>query len=85
MIQTRWYSTGTGGLVKLMAVMIRGLGVRTRMFNLHRRPDRLLPGCREHLEILDALGAGHAEVARSRMIAHLDNVRQSIFQRLVER
>jgi len=69
----------------LMAGIIRSLRLRTRMFNLKRLPDRFLPGCEEHLGILDAIEAGDCDAARARMVDHIENVEKSIIHKLVER
>jgi len=47
-------------------------------------PNRFLPGCREHLVILDAIGQGDSQAAREAMAAHLDNVKASILKILTE-
>lgn len=68
----------------LMAAIIRSLRHKTRIFDLKRMPDRFLPGCRDHLMILDALEAGDRGAARAAMVAHLENVKASIIRKLTE-
>ncbi len=74
----------TAGGNDLMASIIRSLRHKTRIFDLKRMPDRFLPGCREHLVILDALEAGDQKAARAAMVSHLENVKASIIRRLTE-
>jgi DNA-binding GntR family transcriptional regulator len=62
----------------VLAEMVRGLRRRTRMFNLKRMPERFLPGCREHLAIIEALARGDETPARRSMATHLENTKQSI-------
>ncbi|BBK29375.1 DNA-binding GntR family transcriptional regulator [Stella humosa] len=66
----------------VLAVTVRTLRRRTRMFNLKRLPERLVPGCHEHLAIVDALERGDGEAARTAMATHLDNTRRSILAKL---
>jgi DNA-binding GntR family transcriptional regulator len=68
----------------LMASIIRNLRHKTRIFDLNRMPDRFLPGCREHLAILDALETGSRDAARAAMVGHLENVKTSIIRKLAE-
>ena len=51
---------------------------KIRMCNVERPPERLLPACREHLAIFDAIIKRDA--ARHAMIQHLTNVRQGILE-----
>jgi DNA-binding GntR family transcriptional regulator len=53
---------------------------KIRMCNVERRPERLLPACREHLAIVEAIISRDAAAARQAMIQHLTNVRQGILQ-----
>jgi DNA-binding GntR family transcriptional regulator len=62
----------------VLAEMVRGLRRRTRMFNLKRMPERFLPGCREHLAIIEALERGDEKLARRAMATHLENTKRSI-------
>jgi DNA-binding GntR family transcriptional regulator len=68
----------------LMTEIICNLRHKTRIFNLKRMPDRFLPGCREHLILLDALLARDADAARVAMTTHIDNVKASILAKLAE-
>jgi len=69
---------------RLLARTIRDLRNRTRMFNLQRMPDRLVPGCQEHLAILTAIESGDREMARGAMMAHIDSVRTSVLKALAQ-
>jgi DNA-binding GntR family transcriptional regulator len=53
---------------------------KIRMCNVERRPARLLPACREHLAIVDAIINRDAAAARHAMTLHLTNVRQGILE-----
>lgn len=53
---------------------------KIRMCNVERRPERLLPACREHLAIVDAIIKRDAVTARQAMITHLTNVRQGMLE-----
>jgi len=68
----------------LLAANVQTLRRKTHLFNLKRMPNRFLPGCREHLVILDAIGQGDSQAAREAMAAHLDNVKASILKILTE-
>lgn len=68
----------------LLAAIVQALRRKTRLFNLKRMPNRFLPGCREHLTILDALDRRDGARARAAMAAHLDNVKASILDKLAE-
>jgi len=75
-------SQGSGNTV-LMRI-VSDLRRRTRIFDLDRVPERLGPGCDEHLTILKALASGNAEAASMAMKVHIHNARQSIFDKLFE-
>jgi DNA-binding GntR family transcriptional regulator len=66
----------------VLTEMVRGLRRRTRMFNLKRMPERFLPGCREHLAIIEALERGAEKMARRSMATHLENTKRSILNKL---
>jgi DNA-binding GntR family transcriptional regulator len=66
----------------VLTEMVRGLRRRTRMFNLKRMPERFLPGCREHLAIIEALERGDEKMARRSMATHLENAKRSILNKL---
>lgn len=63
---------------RLMTEMIDALKTRTRIFDQGSIPDRLIPGCHEHVAILDAVLNGDSAVASDRMREHLQNARDSI-------
>lgn len=67
-----------------MAKLIADLRSRTSMFDLSRLPHRLQVGCQEHLALLDCIRARDGEGARQAMRQHLDNVKQSIVNRLTQ-
>jgi DNA-binding GntR family transcriptional regulator len=69
---------------QILVRYISDLRLRTRMFDIERLPDRLLPGCREHLAILEALKARDPEAAVSAMQKHIQNSRQAILTKLSE-
>jgi DNA-binding GntR family transcriptional regulator len=66
----------------VLTEMVRGLRRRTRMFNLKRMPERFLPGCREHLAIIEALERSDEKMARRSMATHLENTKRSILNKL---
>jgi DNA-binding GntR family transcriptional regulator len=66
----------------VLTEMVCGLRRRTRMFNLKRMPERFLPGCGEHLAIIEALERGDEKMARRSMATHLDNTKRSILNKL---
>lgn len=63
---------------KLLADLIEALKTKTRMFDQGSIPDRLIPGCHEHLAIIDAVAASDPEQAAAAMRLHLGNVREAI-------
>lgn len=65
-----------------MSSIIRTLRRQTQIFDLKNLPERLQDTCREHLEIIRALGHGDSEQATAAMKVHLGKVRQSIIARL---
>ncbi len=67
---------------KLLIELIEGLKNKTRMFDQGEIPDRLLPGCDEHLAIIDAIVGQRGEDAATAMKLHLTNVRESIISRI---
>lgn len=69
---------------ELMAGMIKGLKRKTHLFDLKRMPNRFLPGCNEHLAVLDAIAAGDGDAAGRAMAAHIENVKASILEKLAE-
>ncbi|MEJ0067744.1 MAG: GntR family transcriptional regulator [Pseudomonadota bacterium] len=55
---------------------------RTRMVNLKSLPERLRPGCEEHLAIVDALQRRDLIAAQSAITTHFENVKRGILHRL---
>ncbi|MDB5515518.1 MAG: DNA-binding transcriptional regulator, GntR family [Tardiphaga sp.] len=53
---------------------------KIRMCNVERRPERLLPACREHLAIVEAIINRDSAAARHAMVQHLTNVRQGMLE-----
>jgi DNA-binding GntR family transcriptional regulator len=47
-------------------------------------PERFLPGCREHLAIIEALERGDEKLARRSMATHLENTKRSILSKLAK-
>ena len=68
----------------LMADIIKSLRRKTRLFNLKRMPNRFVPGCEEHLVLLDAIASGDREAAGEAMAGHIENVKLSILEKLAE-
>lgn len=60
-----------------LAKFIFEIHKRIRMRNLANAPERLIPACREHLELVQALLARDATRSRQAMVDHLVNVRNS--------
>jgi DNA-binding GntR family transcriptional regulator len=67
---------------RVLTGIIVDLKLRTRMFDMAVVPDRFEPGCIEHIAIIDAISAHDRERAREAMQLHIDNVRNSIIERL---
>lgn len=57
-----------------MARILRGLRATTRLFEIDRLKERLKPDSREHLAILDALGAGNQADARRTVSLHMQSL-----------
>jgi DNA-binding GntR family transcriptional regulator len=66
----------------VLADIVQNLRRRTRIFNLKSLPERFIPGCMEHLEIVSALERRDEETARRVLVAHLENVKESILRKL---
>ncbi|MCX7325269.1 MAG: GntR family transcriptional regulator [Hyphomicrobiales bacterium] len=66
----------------LLAELIADLRRKTRIFDAGRVPERLRPGAREHIAIIDAVLDGDADAAREAMRSHIDNVRASVLRHL---
>ncbi|AUL17548.1 GntR family transcriptional regulator [Bordetella bronchiseptica] len=67
---------------ELMASMIANLRQKTRMFSLKRLERRMEPVCGEHMAMIDALARGDAQAASAETMRHIDNIRQSIIDKL---
>jgi DNA-binding GntR family transcriptional regulator len=67
-----------------LAKLVADLRSRTNMFDLSRLPHRMQVGCREHLDLLTRLRERDGEGARQAMRQHLENVKQSIVNRLTQ-
>lgn len=74
-------ASGNKQLVRILS----DLRARTRMFGLHRIPDRFEPGKREHLQILTSLEAEDSAGAQEAMRAHITNAKDSILKSLAAR
>lgn len=66
----------------MLAELVRSLRRRTRIFNLKSLPERFVPGCKEHLDIIDALERRDEDLARQVLVAHLENVKSCILKKL---
>jgi DNA-binding GntR family transcriptional regulator len=67
---------------QILQDMIANLRLRTRVFDKAMLPDRFEPGCREHLEILDAVIHGDPDRAEVAMRTHLNAAADSILDHL---
>lgn len=63
---------------KLLMEMIKGLKMKTRIFDQGEIPERFEPGAREHLAIIDAILARDPAAAEAAMRRHIENVREAI-------
>lgn len=75
-----WLANVSGN--RTMMQTISDLRRRTCMFDHSLVPERFLKGCREHLEILDALRARDADAAGHLMSRHVLNARDAILEKL---
>lgn len=66
----------------LLLELIESLKVKTGMYDQGSIPDRLVPGCEEHIALIDAVIAGAPEAASAAMKLHLSNVRKSIISHI---
>ncbi|UXX82771.1 GntR family transcriptional regulator [Roseovarius pelagicus] len=66
----------------LLAEMIGGLKLKTRIFDQGQIPDRLDPGTREHIAIADAILARDPDAAEMAMREHINNAREAILSHL---
>ena len=67
---------------QLLADMIAELRRKTRMFSLKRLDNRMAPVCFEHMAMIAALERGDAQAAAAETARHIDNIRQSIIDKL---
>lgn len=67
---------------KLLIELIEGLKTKTQMFDQGSIPDRMMPGCHEHLAIIDAVTALDPVAAAAAMKEHLTNVRAAIISHI---
>lgn len=67
---------------ELLAELIEQMRQKTRMFSLKRMEDRMRPVCAEHMAIIDTLIAADSEAASRETARHIDNIRQSIIDKL---
>lgn len=67
---------------ELLASMIANLRQKTRMFSLKRLENRMVPVCDEHMAMIDALARGDGQAAQAETMRHIDNIRQSIIDKL---
>ncbi|MFJ3460233.1 GntR family transcriptional regulator [Achromobacter spanius] len=69
---------------RLMAQAIHDLRIKARCFDQNGAPERLIPGCEEHMAVLQAILDRNPEAARAAMQAHLSNVRIGLVARHTE-
>ena len=67
---------------RLLHQQVAHLRRMTRMFGMRSIPERFLPGRDEHLAIITAMRERNADLAKQRMLDHLDHVREAIIRRL---
>lgn len=67
---------------KLLTELIESLKTKTRMYDQGSLPDRMVPGCHEHVAIIDAVVGQDPDLAASLMKAHLANVRSAIISHI---
>lgn len=66
----------------LLTDLIRGLKLKTRIFDKGSIPERFEPGCHEHIEIIDAILARDPGRAETAMRSHIENARAAILNHL---
>jgi len=66
---------------RLMAQTIHDLRIKARCFDQNGAPERLIPGCDEHMAVLQAILNRDPDAARAAMQAHLCNVRVGLVSR----
>ena len=67
---------------KLLTDLIEGLKTKTRMYDQGSLPDRMVPGCHEHIAIIDAVMDQDPDLAALLMKTHLANARSSIISHI---
>lgn len=69
---------------QMLGDMIVEVRRKTRMFSLKRLDNRLMPVCLEHLAIVEALERADSAAAAAATAVHIDNIRQSIIDKLTQ-
>jgi DNA-binding GntR family transcriptional regulator len=67
---------------RLLTDLILNLRLKTRMFDQGSIPARFEPGCREHIEIIDAILARDPGRAEAAMRLHITNAREAIINHI---
>lgn len=67
---------------RTVSSVIAALRRRTCVFDHTQLPDRFLEGCKEHLDILQAVRSGNADVVQAEMTRHLEHARDAVLDRL---
>lgn len=65
-----------------VAQTISALHRRTCIFDHRQLPERFQRSCEEHLEILDAVRRGNADIVEAALRAHLEHARDAVAHRL---
>ena len=66
----------------LLTELVKGLKLKTRIFDKGSIPERFEPGCHEHIAIIDAILARNPDRAEAAMRSHLENTRSAILSHL---
>ncbi|KQT54926.1 GntR family transcriptional regulator [Aureimonas sp. Leaf454] len=66
----------------LLTELVKGLKLKTRIFDKGSIPERFEPGCREHIEIIEAILARDPDRAELAMRTHIENARSAILGHL---
>jgi DNA-binding GntR family transcriptional regulator len=66
----------------LLTDLVKGLKLKTRIFDKGSIPERFEPGCHEHIEIIDAILARNPDRAEAAMRSHIENTRGAILSHL---
>ena len=66
----------------LLTELVKGLKLKTRIFDKGSIPERFEPGCHEHIEIIDAILARNPDRAEAAMRGHIENARGAILSHL---